>query len=111
MIIQTQIDPVKKVRRWEDGRMKGFQDGWSIASKGIKGKCQPLEVSRASLPRALEAISKTWLTAQALGEGWSPLKSFMVKQESRINIKNEIQGQGGVFLLRMKKTEAYLYIP
>lgn len=31
--------------------------------------------------------------------------------ESRMNIKNEIQGLEGMFLLRMIKIEVYIYIP
>lgn len=35
-------------------------------AREVRVRCQPGEVSRASLPRALEAISKNWLNVQTI---------------------------------------------
>lgn len=85
--------------------MKGFQDGWSTASRGVRGK-RPAWRGRPGQFRHSPGhpIEELGLTLTELS-----LRSFRLVKWSMLSIKKDSQVQGRIFLPRMRKTGVYLY--
>lgn len=72
--------------------MKGFQDGWSTANRGVRGKTPAWRGKQGQFGHSPgHPIKELGLTELSL-------RSFRLMQGSMLCIKKDSQGQGRIFL-------------